>query len=122
MICCGVLIKGETFHFEMISTSVANGLMNIQIETGVPMINGVLNCMTIDQAEARCGYKSDLPSSLACTAVYMANLKSSKFTRNVSATDLKTRGGILKTFSSVARFNHNEAANNVLTVPQPCGK
>lgn len=109
MICCGVLIKGETFHFEMISTSVANGLMNIQIESGVPMINGVLNCMTLDQAEARCGYGSDLPSSLACTAVYMANLKSTKFTRADS--DLK-------------RFANNVGAvdNNILVVPQPCGK
>ncbi len=114
MICCGVLIKGETFHFEMISTSVANGLMNIQIETGVPMINGVLNCMTIEQAEARCGYNSDLPSSLACTAVYMANLKCGKFARSSTTSDLKT-------FSAVAKFN-NEAVNNVVTVPQPCGK
>jgi len=113
VICCGVLIKGETFHFEMISTSVATGLMNIQIETGVPMINGVLNCVTIDQAEARCGYKSDLPSSLACTAVYMANLKSGKFTRRSPASDLKT-------FSAAARF-YNET-DNVLTVAQPCGK
>jgi 3,4-dihydroxy 2-butanone 4-phosphate synthase/GTP cyclohydrolase II len=113
VICCGVLIKGETFHFEMISTSVANGLMNIQIETGVPMINGVLNCMTIDQAEARCGYNSDLPSSLACTAVYMANLKSTKFTRDSSRSDLKL-------FSS-AQYVNNEA-HTILTVPQPCGK
>jgi hypothetical protein len=97
----------------MISTSVANGLMNIQIETGVPMINGVLNCMTIDQAEARCGYNSDLPSSLACTAVYMANLKSTKFTRDSSRFDLKL-------FSS-AQYVNNEA-HTILTVPQPCGK
>jgi len=75
VVCIGLLLKGETMHFEMISQSVAQGLMNLQLESGVPMINGVLNCLTEGQALARCGPDSQLHGSLAATAVHMASLK-----------------------------------------------
>ncbi|CAF1268701.1 unnamed protein product [Rotaria sordida] len=55
VICIGLLIKGETMHFEMVSQSVAQGLLNLQLESGVPIINCVLNCLTEGEAEARCG-------------------------------------------------------------------
>lgn len=88
VICIGILIKGETMHFEMISSSVAQGLMNLQLKSGVPMINSVLNCITEGQAEARCSNESQLPSSIASTAVYMAGLKNGWDSQNGLVTNV----------------------------------
>ncbi|BGP01563.1 6,7-dimethyl-8-ribityllumazine synthase [Rhodotorula toruloides] len=54
-IAIGVLIKGSTQHFEYISEAVSHGLMRIQLDTGVPVIYGVLNCNTDEQALQRAG-------------------------------------------------------------------
>lgn len=51
----GVLIKGSTMHFEYICDSVTHKLMNLNFEIGVPVIFGVLTCLTDEQAEARAG-------------------------------------------------------------------
>ncbi|OWB76502.1 hypothetical protein B5S32_g654 [[Candida] boidinii] len=51
----GVLIKGSTMHFEYICDSVTKGIMNLQLESGYPVIFGVLTCLTEEQAEARAG-------------------------------------------------------------------
>lgn len=58
LIAIGVLIKGETMHFEYISEAVTHGLMNAQLETGVPIILGVLNVLNEDQALERAGLGS----------------------------------------------------------------
>lgn len=55
VIAIGVLIKGSTQHFEYISDAVTHGLMRIQLETGVPVVYGVLNCNTDEQALQRAG-------------------------------------------------------------------
>jgi 3,4-dihydroxy 2-butanone 4-phosphate synthase/GTP cyclohydrolase II len=80
IICFGVLIKGETMHFEYISSAVATGLMQVQLSSNLPVLYGVLNCVTLEQAQARCGNDSPLPLSLATTALRMAslNLESAK--------------------------------------------
>jgi 3,4-dihydroxy 2-butanone 4-phosphate synthase/GTP cyclohydrolase II len=77
VVCFGVLIKGETMHFEYISGAVSQGLMQAQLATGIPVIYGVLNCLTLEQAAVRCGTTGDsvLPQSLAATAIRMASLK-----------------------------------------------
>jgi 3,4-dihydroxy 2-butanone 4-phosphate synthase/GTP cyclohydrolase II len=74
IICFGVLIKGETMHFEYISSAVATGLMQVQLGANLPVLYGVLNCLTQGQAHARCGADSPLPLSLATTAIRMAAL------------------------------------------------
>ncbi|KAI0818970.1 Lumazine synthase [Irpex lacteus] len=51
----GVLIKGSTMHFEYICESVSHALMRVQLDTGVPVIYGVLNAMNDDQALERAG-------------------------------------------------------------------
>ena len=51
----GVLIKGETMHFEYISEAVSHGLMRVQLDTGVPVIFGVLTVMNDEQAQSRAG-------------------------------------------------------------------
>jgi len=74
IICFGVLIKGETMHFEYISSAVSAGLMQVQLSSNLPVLYGVLNCLTPEQAQERCGPNSPLPLSLATTALRMASL------------------------------------------------
>ncbi|KAG6295324.1 hypothetical protein E4U09_002206 [Claviceps aff. purpurea] len=59
IIAVGVLIKGETMHFEYIADAVSQGLMRVQLDTGVPVIFGVLTVLTEEQALARAGKGKD---------------------------------------------------------------
>ena len=61
VICVGILIKGDTLHFENISTSVSNGIMQVQLQTGIPIMNCILSCLDFCQVEDRInGNKSTL--------------------------------------------------------------
>jgi len=51
----GVVVRGETAHFEYVSSPVAHGLMDVAVSTGVPCMFGVLTTETIEQARERCG-------------------------------------------------------------------
>lgn len=53
VICLGVVIKGGTAHFEYICDAVTHGIMRVQLDTGVPVIFGVLTCYNDEQAIAR---------------------------------------------------------------------
>lgn len=55
IIAIGVLIKGETMHFEYIAGSVSDGLMRVSLDTGIPVIFGVLTVLNDEQAKARAG-------------------------------------------------------------------
>ena len=55
VIAIGVLIKGSTMHFEYICESVSHALMRVTLDTGVPVIFGVLTALTDDQALERAG-------------------------------------------------------------------
>jgi len=55
IIAIGVLIKGETVHFEHIAESVSRGLMRIQLDFGVPVIFGLLTVLNEEQAKKRAG-------------------------------------------------------------------
>lgn len=55
VIAVGVLIKGQTSHFEYISESVSHALMRVSMDAGTPIIYGVLNVHTEDQALSRAG-------------------------------------------------------------------
>lgn len=55
VVCLGCLIKGETMHFEYICEAVTQGIMRLNVESGVPVIFGVLTCLTEAQAKARAG-------------------------------------------------------------------
>jgi 6,7-dimethyl-8-ribityllumazine synthase len=57
VIAIGVLIKGSTNHYEYICDAVSHGLMRVQLDTGVPVIFGVLTCLTEDQAKERAGFE-----------------------------------------------------------------
>ena len=55
VIAIGVLIKGSTMHFEYISDAVSHALMRLQMDSGVPVIFGVLTALSEDQALERAG-------------------------------------------------------------------
>jgi len=55
VIAIGVLIKGETMHFEYIAEAVTQGLMRVQLDTGVPVIFGLLTVLSEEQGLARAG-------------------------------------------------------------------
>jgi len=55
VIAIGVLIKGETLHMEYIADAVSTGLMRISLDTGVPVIFGLLTVFTEEQAMERAG-------------------------------------------------------------------
>lgn len=55
IVAIGVLIKGETMHFEYIADAVSHGLMRLQLDMGVPVIFGVLTVLNDEQGLARAG-------------------------------------------------------------------
>ncbi|KAI1005486.1 hypothetical protein K3495_g2737 [Podosphaera aphanis] len=55
VIAIGVLIKGETMHFEYIANAVSEGLMRVQLDTKIPLIFGLLTVLNEDQAKCRAG-------------------------------------------------------------------
>jgi 6,7-dimethyl-8-ribityllumazine synthase len=68
----GVLIKGDTSHFEYISEAVSSGIMSVSLQTSTPIIFGVLTCATEEQVEAHMHHGTDYGK----TAVEMALLQS----------------------------------------------
>jgi len=75
VVCLGCVIRGETPHFDYISSAVAHGITTAAGETGVPMAFGVLTTNTIDQARARAGADDDNKGrEAAAAAIEMAAL------------------------------------------------
>jgi 6,7-dimethyl-8-ribityllumazine synthase len=71
LVALGAVIRGETYHFELVSNESAAGITRIAIESGLPIANGVLTCDTDEQAEARVQVKG---ADCAKAVVEMANL------------------------------------------------
>jgi 6,7-dimethyl-8-ribityllumazine synthase len=71
LIALGAVIRGETYHFEVVSNESASGVMTVQLDTGVPVANGILTTDNDQQAEAR---MQDKGVHCARAAVEMANL------------------------------------------------
>ncbi len=85
VICLGAVIRGETPHFEYISTEVSHGVAKTALETGVPVLLGVLTTENVQQAMERAGLGSDQEHETAnhvnhrgrqaaLSAIEMANL------------------------------------------------
>ena len=54
VICMSVLLQGETKHFEMILNACGRALMDLALESGIPVINGIVPVLSREQASARC--------------------------------------------------------------------
>jgi len=75
VICLGAVIRGATPHFEYVSAEVSKGAAAVSMETGVPVIFGVLTTDTIEQAIERAGTKSGNKGwDAALSAIEMANV------------------------------------------------
>ena len=72
LVALGAVIRGETYHFEVVSNDACRAIMEVQLHTGIPIANGILTCETDEQAEVRMQPKG---SDCAQAAVEMANLK-----------------------------------------------
>ncbi|OGH60072.1 MAG: 6,7-dimethyl-8-ribityllumazine synthase [Candidatus Magasanikbacteria bacterium RIFCSPHIGHO2_01_FULL_33_34] len=75
VVCIGTLVKGETMHFEYIAEAVTHGIMDLNLNTNVPVIFGILTCLNLDQAKERAGDKMDHGYHWGLSAVEMANFK-----------------------------------------------
>lgn len=74
IVCLGSIIRGETFDFEVIAMQTAAGLMQVQLDTGVPIAYGLLCTDDEDQALARSGPKNNQGVRAAEAAIEIANL------------------------------------------------
>lgn len=71
LVALGAVIRGETYHFEVVSNDACRAVMEVQLDTGIPIANGILTCEDDDQALARMQQKG---ADCAQAAVEMANL------------------------------------------------
>lgn len=92
IVCIGVLIKGETMHFEYIADAVAKGVMNIGIQTSTPIIFGVLTCLNEKQVKARSTGDNNHGYDWGKSAVEMALLRTEAMGGKAADTPLKELG------------------------------
>jgi len=71
LIALGAVIRGDTYHFEVVSNQSTSGVAAVQLDTGIPIANGILTTDTDDQALARMSHKG---TEAALVAIEMANL------------------------------------------------
>lgn len=71
LVALGAVIRGDTYHFEVVSNDSCRAVMEVQLDTGIPVANGILTCENDDQALARMQQKG---SDCAQAAVEVANL------------------------------------------------
>jgi 6,7-dimethyl-8-ribityllumazine synthase len=71
LVALGAVIRGDTYHFEIVADQSAAGVASVQLEFGVPIGNGILTCDTDAQAEARMDAKGN---DAALAALELANL------------------------------------------------
>ena len=74
IVCLGCVVRGETYHFEVVANQAAAGIMQVQLDTGVPVAFGVLTTEDKEQAMARSGPKNNKGAEAAEAAIEMANL------------------------------------------------
>ena len=82
VICLGVIIRGETPHFDYVAAETARGITDAGLQTGVPLLFGVITADNVAQAKARAGAKRDNKGyDAALAAVEVVNLYRDRFPR-----------------------------------------
>ena len=80
VICLGVIIRGDTPHFDYIAASAARGISEVGLRTGVPLLFGVITADNIDQANERSGKdKNNKGHEAAIAAVEVVNVYKQSF-------------------------------------------
>lgn len=80
VICLGTIIRGQTPHFDYIASEVARGIADAGIDSGRPVVFGIVTADTVDQAIDRAGVKlGNKGFEAAMTAVELANLYKETF-------------------------------------------
>ncbi|MEW5994246.1 MAG: 6,7-dimethyl-8-ribityllumazine synthase [Candidatus Zixiibacteriota bacterium] len=75
VVCLGALIRGDTPHFDYIAAEASKGIARLALETGVPVIYGLVTADTLEQAIERCGTKAGNKGYQAAeAAIEMVNL------------------------------------------------
>ena len=75
VICLGAVIRGQTSHYDYVCQQITRGVSQINYDTGVPTIFGVLTCETIEQAVERAGSKQgNAGANAASSAMEMVNV------------------------------------------------
>ena len=83
IICLGTIIRGQTPHFEYIAGEVTRGIGEAGLQTGVPVVYGVVTADTVDQAIDRAGVKlGNKGFEAATTAVELVNLYKEVFKKD----------------------------------------
>ncbi len=77
VICVGAVIRGDTSHYDYVCNEVSKGIAHVSLETGVPVLFGILTTENIEQAISRAGSKSGNKGyDCALSAIEMVNLLS----------------------------------------------
>ena len=71
LIALGCIVRGETYHFELVANESGSAVTRVALDHGLPVANAILTCENLGQAEARCEEKG---RDAARVAVEMANL------------------------------------------------
>ncbi len=74
-VACGVVIKGDTYHFEMVANESARGLSDLSLQFGIPVGHAVLATYTIEQAQARSSGSANKGREGALAVIEMLRLK-----------------------------------------------
>lgn len=75
VICLGVIIRGGTPHFEYVASELSKGIARVALDSGIPVINGVITAENLEQAIERAGTKmGNKGFDAAVAAIEMANL------------------------------------------------
>lgn len=75
LVCLGTVIRGSTPHFDYVASEVSKGIAKVSLDTGLPVIFGVITADTIEQAIERAGTKDgNKGSDAALSAIEMANI------------------------------------------------
>ena len=76
VICVGAVIRGSTSHYELVCSEVAKGVAQVSLQTGVPVLFGVITTENIEQAIERAGSKAGNKGyDCALSAIEMVNLR-----------------------------------------------
>jgi 6,7-dimethyl-8-ribityllumazine synthase len=122
VICLGAVIRGQTPHFDYVAAEVSKGIASAGLETGVPVIFGILTVDTMQQALERAGIKNNNGWDYALNALEMASLMQ-QFRGNGSASAYTSyEAGTVttqalpipsnRTITSESTVEHKESANS----------